>query len=1202
MKGACGMNLRSRCGDRRLPARVRRAVRLLGAVLVLLPAWVAEAQTLVRGPYLQSGTSSSVIIKWRTDEATDSVVRYGPAPDSLTQSATNATSTTEHAVQLTGLSADVKVFYSVGTSADTLAGGDDDHFVVTAPVPGTAKPTRIWVIGDSGTADRGARAVRDAFLNFTESRDPDLWIMLGDNAYEDGTDAEYQAAVFETYPQVLRKIVLWPTLGNHDGSTADSTTESGPYYDIFSLPRNGEAGGVPSGTEAYYSFDYGNLHFICLESHETDRSPDGAMMTWLEEDLAANDKEWVIAFWHHSPYSKGSGDSDELGRSIALRQNAVPLLERYGVDLVLTGHSHSYERSYLIDGHYGLSDTFTDAMKKSPGDGSATGDGAYQKPATVGAPHAGAVYAVAGTAGKLFYGPLDHPAMAVSFRTLGSMVLDVNGNRLDAIFLDSIRIGDAIDGIRDDFTILKLPEVSGSVAENTAAGEGVVTVADENPEDYSLAGLNGHSDHTPFTITAGGELQTRAVLNYERPTDADGNGIYEVVVKKADTDDSILVTIHVTDEPEAGTIRLPSPQALTPLTATLNDPDRDPDNPDHAVIWRWERSDYSTGPWTVITGETAASYTPQVGDVTRYLRATAHYQDRLAASQTAFSDASTQVRAAPQVVLELKGAVDNTITEGKTVKVIAKLTGGTVDAPTVVTVTVDGDFELTGNTLTIAPGAEESTGTVRLTTVDDDVDTAKPRIVRVTGMVPSGSRVTRPEGVVLTIADNDERGVTLSLSEPRLSVPEGGEKTYTLVLASKPTADVTVTVATTSGSSEDVSVSLSRPTFTATNWNQPLTVTVKAQDDADEEDDEARITHTVSGGDYDGSSVDDVAVTVEDDKGVSTAVELTVSPATVNENTGENPNTAQVTVTGRLNGKPLADNIDVTLSVMSGTAPLNEDFTVANVATLTIPADSLTGTATFDLTLRDDEIDEPNETVTVGGSTDLTVLPDGVTGAELPITDNDDPPTVELVLTPNSITEDGGTTSTVTATLTGGITSSVETEVEVSAVAESPATDQDFRLSPDPATLTIPAGETTSDPAPTVTLTAVDNEEFTLHQTVTVSGSVTSYDLPDKPDNPAEVKLTITDDERPTVRSTDATRTTYDDYAYTEGEQTPVDTYTATNPDTENIEITWRLEGADAEQFTITETSGVLRFKHQPPAYPGTPDYEDRTTRTKSIG
>ena len=327
----------------------------MGAVLVLLPAWVAEAQTLVRAPYLQSGTSSSVIIKWRTDEATDSLVRYGLDPDSLTLSASDSESTTEHAVQLTGLSADVKYYYSVGSSSVLqMAGGDRDHFVVTAPVPGTAKPTRIWVIGDSGTADRNARAVRDAFLEFTEPRDPDLWIMLGDNAYYDGTDNEYQRAVFNTYWQVLPKTVLWPTLGNHGADTADSTTESGPYYDIFSLPRNGEAGGVASGTEAYYSFDYGNMHFVCLNS-EIDPSPDGAMMTWLAADLAANDKEWVIAFWHNPPYSKGSADSDEQRRSINLRRNAVPILERYGVDLVLTGHSHSYERSYLIDGHYELS-------------------------------------------------------------------------------------------------------------------------------------------------------------------------------------------------------------------------------------------------------------------------------------------------------------------------------------------------------------------------------------------------------------------------------------------------------------------------------------------------------------------------------------------------------------------------------------------------------------------------------------------------------------------------------------------------------------------------------------------------------------------------------------------------------------------------------------------------------------------------------
>ena len=502
-------------------------------VAVALPA-LTQAQTVVRGPYLQSGTSSSVIVKWRTGEATDSVVRYGldHDPDGLTQSATNSTSTTEHAVQLTGLSPGVKYFYSVGSSsALQLAGGDSDHFFVTAPVPGTAKPTRIWVIGDSGTADANARAVRNAFLEFTGSRDPDLWIMLGDNAYYHGTDNDYRKAVFNTYPQVLPKTVLWPTLGNHDADTADSTTESGPYYDIFSLPRNGEAGGVASGTEAYYSFDYGNLHFVCLNSETDPSPPDGAMMmTWLEADLAANEKEWIIAFWHRAPYSKGSADSDEEPMGSWMRQNAVPILERYGVDLVLAGHSHSYERSYLIDGHYGLSDTFTDVMKKGPGDGSATGDGAYRKPVTVGTPHAGTVYVVAGTAGVIKTGgPLDHPATAVSFRTLGSMVLDVNGNRLDAMFLDST------GNIRDDFTILKVLNVAPtfrssatiSVLENQTAA-GTVEATDDDADD-SITGyaITGGADRSFFSIGAtSGELTFKTVPNFEDAQDQDAGNDY----------------------------------------------------------------------------------------------------------------------------------------------------------------------------------------------------------------------------------------------------------------------------------------------------------------------------------------------------------------------------------------------------------------------------------------------------------------------------------------------------------------------------------------------------------------------------------------------------------------------------------------------------------------------------------------------------
>ena len=391
-----------------------------------------------------------MVIKWRTDSVTDSVVRYGSDPGSLTLSESVATSTTEHEVTLTTLSADTKYFYSIGTSTQTLAGGDNSHFFFTSPLAGTTKPTRIWVLGDSGTANANAQAVRDAYSSFTGTIHTDLWLMLGDNAYSDGTAGQYQAAVFDMYPQMLRKSVLWPTLGNHDGHSADSASQTGPYYDIFTLPTGAEAGGVASGTEAYYSFDYGNVHFICLDSYETNRSTSGAMANWLLADLQTNDQEWIVAFWHHPPYTKGSHDSDTESRLVEMRENFLPTLEQYGVDLVLSGHSHSYERSFLIDGHYDVSSTFLASMKKDGGSGQEDGDGAYQKTAVVASAHEGAVYVVAGISGRPSGGSINHPAMFFSLiLRLGSLVLDFNDNRLDVRFLDSTGV------VQDYFTILK---------------------------------------------------------------------------------------------------------------------------------------------------------------------------------------------------------------------------------------------------------------------------------------------------------------------------------------------------------------------------------------------------------------------------------------------------------------------------------------------------------------------------------------------------------------------------------------------------------------------------------------------------------------------------------------------------------------------------------------------------------------------------
>ena len=389
---------------------------------------------VIRGPYLQLATSNSMTIRWRTDVATDSQVQVGTSVDNLAMVVDSASQTTEHELSVTGLDPATTYYYAIGSSGLTLLSGSDYRFR-TSPATGSRVPTRLWVIGDSGTANRNAQAVYDAYRHVTGAAHTDLWLMLGDNAYLNGTDDEYQSAVFDLYPELLRQTPLWPTLGNHDGYSADSASESGPYYDIFTLPRQAEAGGLTSGTEAYYSFDYANMHFIVLDSYETSRTSDDAMMQWLEADLQNTTADWIIAFWHHPPYSKGSHDSDTDSRMTDMRAIALPILESYGVDLVLTGHSHAYERSKLIGGHYQSSDTFSSAYEIDAGSGRADDTGIYQKRSD--SAYSGAVYVVAGSSGQVSpSGNLNHPAMYLSLRELGSMILEVDGLTLNASFID----------------------------------------------------------------------------------------------------------------------------------------------------------------------------------------------------------------------------------------------------------------------------------------------------------------------------------------------------------------------------------------------------------------------------------------------------------------------------------------------------------------------------------------------------------------------------------------------------------------------------------------------------------------------------------------------------------------------------------------------------------------------------------------------
>jgi hypothetical protein len=437
---------------------------------------------LIRQPYLQLVTPTSIIIVWRTDgnSANNSRVQYGTVSSNLNLSATGTAVTRaglnvkDHIVTITGLNAATKYFYNVGTVSNGVqGGGTTQHFFVTAPPVSSTTSMRVWVLGDSGDAGLDQRNVRDAMLTETAGNPPAPHFILhmGDMAYENGTDAQFTNNHFAVYQNILRHTPLWPALGNHESPSVNTSLGTGPYYEAHVLPANGQAGGAASGTEAYYAFDYANVHFIVLDSMDSSRAPGSPMLTWLQNDLAATGQDWVIAYWHHPPYSKGH-DSDNAadsgGRMVDMRETILPILEAGGVDVVLSGHSHAYERSYLIDSaySYGSSPNFAtpsfntllaDGHILDAGDGNPSGDGAYQKH-TGGHSHNGTVYMVAGHGGHGLGALGNHPVMAVVDAAFGSVVLDINGNSL---MFRNVRAGGAIT---DTVVIDKIPPGgSGSV-------------------------------------------------------------------------------------------------------------------------------------------------------------------------------------------------------------------------------------------------------------------------------------------------------------------------------------------------------------------------------------------------------------------------------------------------------------------------------------------------------------------------------------------------------------------------------------------------------------------------------------------------------------------------------------------------------------------------------------------------------------------
>jgi hypothetical protein len=268
-------------------------------------------------------TESSMVIAWRTVEPALGAIEYGVEPD-LESRLEGAAPARVHVFHLEGLAPGTRYSYRVLVNENVMSEG---HMPATQP-GGERAPFRFAALADLGSGTPQMR-VAAALL----AAAPDLAILPGDIAYESGTAREVESRYFGPYAHLIDHIPFFPVLGNHDIGTAGGR----PLLDALHLPENDA-----NGSEAFYSFDWGNVHFVGLNSN-ADLRPGSVQGRWLDGDLARATADWTVVYFHHPLFS-----SALHGSSLELRSQLEPLLDRHRVDLVFSGHDHVYERTYPI--------------------------------------------------------------------------------------------------------------------------------------------------------------------------------------------------------------------------------------------------------------------------------------------------------------------------------------------------------------------------------------------------------------------------------------------------------------------------------------------------------------------------------------------------------------------------------------------------------------------------------------------------------------------------------------------------------------------------------------------------------------------------------------------------------------------------------------------------------------------------------------
>lgn len=311
-------------------------MRAAGWLPALVTCVLCPAATLLRGPYLQNVGRDHASIVWVTREPGVGVAEYAASNGPWRRAAAQTTplptagsdvARYQHQADLSDLIPGENYRYRVLLDGELLK--DGLQFRTAA-----AGPFDFLVIGDSGTGSAEQTAIAQ---QMSSEKGIAFVLHTGDISQDDGALDRLEAHYFAVYGPLMSRLAFFPCLGNHDYGHDLAR----PYLLVHVLPTDGV---VSEDAERYYSFDWGDAHFVSLDTNLLVHPAIAArMLGWLERDLQRTQRFWRVAFFHHPPYPSGHHRQDPISQKV--RELVMPVLESHGVQLTLSGHEHNYQRS-----------------------------------------------------------------------------------------------------------------------------------------------------------------------------------------------------------------------------------------------------------------------------------------------------------------------------------------------------------------------------------------------------------------------------------------------------------------------------------------------------------------------------------------------------------------------------------------------------------------------------------------------------------------------------------------------------------------------------------------------------------------------------------------------------------------------------------------------------------------------------------------